>query len=511
MSSFSGMNYRDLQKLAKTAGVKANLPKAELIKALQDNAANDSVEMEDSPTSTKSSRKSQDVLNSTFEVEETKLNSTFEKDGVDTKLNSTFEKENIPGEKRKSSRLSVDGLAKRSVGVEMKNSPKPRKSLNTNTDVSLSVPARKPTPRASGVKKQTPRLSGVKKQTPRLSGVKKQTPRLSGVQKQTPRLSGVQKQTPRLSGVAKKAPRLSGAQTPRTSGGKKQTPRTLGGRIVKPLRPGQKPISTPGSTLKVSKVSTPKTASKLAVKKAEPSAIPRFVKFAKKVPNFAKMHEDQFSKMESLDTYLDKKKKRTEATQEQFKKARTLAEEHTKIVERMKARTPAAAKFVPKVISMSKINLNFGSAETPASGRKQAFKFTAAPAVISAKKPERVQKDVKAMTRDKPKARNHALKAPETPRDVPETPKPLNNITNKSVAETPGSVKKQFNLKASLAKPLGYKPHTGKLPTWGDKKKVIEPSAVSAKEMMDRTRNIIKGVRMNKRAALLLQKRNIQE
>jgi len=485
------MNYRDLQKLAKTAGVKANLPKAELIKALQDNAANDSVEMEDSPTATKSSRKSQDVLNSTFEVEETKLNSTFEKDGVDTKLNSTFEKENIPGEKRKSSRLSVDGLAKKSVGVEMKNSPKPRKSLNTNTDVSLSVPARKPTPRVSGVKKQTPRLSGVQKQTPRISGVKKQTPRLSG--------------------VAKKAPRLSGAQTPRTSGGKKQTPRTLGGRIAKPLRPGQKPISTPGSTLKVSKVSTPKTASKLAVKKAEPSAIPRFVKFAKKVPNFAKMHEDQFSKMESLDTYLDKKKKRTEATQEQFKKARTLAEEHTKIVERMKARTPAAAKFVPKVISMSKINLNFGSAETPASGRKQAFKFTAAPAVISAKKPERVQKDVKAMTRDKPKARNHALKAPETPRDVPETPKPLNNITNKSVAETPGSVKKQFNLKASLAKPLGYKPHTGKLPTWGDKKKVIEPSAVSAKEMMDRTRNIIKGVRMNKRAALLLQKRNIQE
>ena len=35
MSSFSGMNYRDLQKLAKTAGVKANLPKAERIKALQ--------------------------------------------------------------------------------------------------------------------------------------------------------------------------------------------------------------------------------------------------------------------------------------------------------------------------------------------------------------------------------------------------------------------------------------------------------------------------------------------
>ena len=60
------------------------------------------------------------------------------------------------------------------------------------------------------------------------------------------------------------------------------------------------------------------------------------------------MHEDQFSKMESLDTYLDKKKKRTEATQEQFKKARTLAEEHTKIVERMKAGVISDQKILNK-------------------------------------------------------------------------------------------------------------------------------------------------------------------
>ena len=34
---------------------------------------------------------------------------------------------------------------------------------------------------------------------------------------------------------------------------------------------------------------------------------------------------------------------------------------------------------------------------------------------------------------------------------------------------------------------------------------------VTAKDLMDRTRNIIKGVRMNKRAALMLQNRNIDE
>ena len=39
------------------------------------------------------------------------------------------------------------------------------------------------------------------------------------------------------------------------------------------------------------------------------------------------------------------------------------------------------------------------------------------------------------------------------------------------MAATPGSARKQgFDLKASLAKPLGYKPKTGKLPNWGDKK-----------------------------------------
>ena len=42
MDEFSKMNYRELQKIAKTAGVKANLPKAEILKALRDNAENGS-------------------------------------------------------------------------------------------------------------------------------------------------------------------------------------------------------------------------------------------------------------------------------------------------------------------------------------------------------------------------------------------------------------------------------------------------------------------------------------
>jgi hypothetical protein len=40
----------------------------------------------------------------------------------------------------------------------------------------------------------------------------------------------------------------------------------------------------------------------------------------RKAPDFAKLHERQFGQMESLDSYLAKKKQRNEAAQEQLQK-----------------------------------------------------------------------------------------------------------------------------------------------------------------------------------------------
>merc|ERR1719397_412590 len=98
------MKYKELQKMAKKAGVKANLPKAELLQALLDTnlggggCANQDAEISLVPleeskldaTFESVDESEQNALNETFEKEA--INNTFEKKETDV-LNQTFEKE----------------------------------------------------------------------------------------------------------------------------------------------------------------------------------------------------------------------------------------------------------------------------------------------------------------------------------------------------------------------------------------------------------------------------------
>ena len=92
------------------------------------------------------------------------------------------------------------------------------------------------------------------------------------------------------------------------------TPRTAsGGKIVKP----SSRVSTPRRVSSVGIMSAKKPTPSASTKKTIPGTnIPRFVKYARKVPDFSKIHEKQMNKMESLDVYMDKKKKRLENTVE---------------------------------------------------------------------------------------------------------------------------------------------------------------------------------------------------
>ena len=85
--------------------------------------------------------------------------------------------------------------------------------------------------------------------------------------------------------------------------------------------------------------------------------------------------------------------------------------------------------------------------------------------------------------------------------------KVLSNITNASANSSSRFVIKS---KGGLNKPLSYKPHKGKLPEWNPKKTLAERKAMAAK-VSAKTKNgdIIKGVRLNKRAELLMQKRGL--
>merc|ERR1719308_90002 len=82
-----------------------------------------------------------------------------------------------------------------------------------------------------------------------------------------------------------------------------------------------------------------------SIQKKTESQIPRFVKFAQKgkvgkIPDFAKMHEKNFKKMDSLDTYVEKKKKLTDTITKQLEKAKALSMEHNSLVKQLKSKTP---------------------------------------------------------------------------------------------------------------------------------------------------------------------------
>lgn len=483
LEKMENMRYKELQKLAKKVGVKANLPKAELIQALLENNSESEKEIENVGVEEALVPLEDSKLDATFELvdesEQNALNETFEKEAE--VLNQTFEKEE-------------------SLSKDVKESP----IETVDQDITLET--------LDGQDTTLETLDDSKNNSRFVEFMEKDEEEIDFKTRRTTRSLEKAPVTP--------SPIVKKTVARKSVGGTKMTPRDY--LTVKNKTPLRKTVKTPGS-----------------IQKKTESQIPRFVKFAQKsksgkIPDFAKMHENNFKKMESLDTYIEKKNKLTDTITKQLDKAKALSMEHNSLVKQLKSKTPrntdtTDSKFVPAVTSTAKMNLNFGSSTE--NQNKQAFKFgsssttkTAEPFKFSAKPvpaaPRVVPKqrqDLKSSTMPKHKTQN-VIKPARKSLVNPAPSKPLLNITNnanKSINSTnksmTGTPSKKFDLAASLAKPLNYKPHTGKLKTWEKKKKDMASKLGSSTqgETKKRQMTVIKGVRLNKRAELLMMRRKM--
>jgi len=218
---------------------------------------------------------------------------------------------------------------------------------------------------------------------------------------------------------------------------------------------------------------TPGSVTKAKERTVQATGIPR--PKVKKVPDFAKLHAKQFGKMDNLDQYLGKKKDRM-ATLTPGKSLNKLPTSPRKKlvteIPRFGLKKPQEKLAVsPKkkmVTELPKTNFNFGGNPTTS---KKPFVFKA----------------------NKPKV--------ETPKGGN---KILNNITNKAIGDK----------KANESQTAGYKPYTGKVKPWNAKDSLKNrqemAKKVGGKNVKEQQMSHIKGVRMNKRMELMLQKRNIK-
>ncbi|XP_038158681.1 nucleolar and spindle-associated protein 1 isoform X1 [Cyprinodon tularosa] len=229
-----------------------------------------------------------------------------------------------------------------------------------------------------------------------------------------------------------------------------------------------------------------------APKMAKGGRIPRYQGLQQKsktllkpnTPNFKKLHEAQFNKMESIDSYVQRKKKQTETYKTPAKDLKkkseqasmfspgpvkkTPAEEkrqHTlPVASKIPSKKPAGKDYVPfrpTVLSTRRINVRFSEATLDNEFKRSLVKT---PARISLSITSSTPKKTAADAGKPAMVKTSGFSAQKTPG-------PFVFTGNTSAVTTPGTQKKPaFDLKASLSRPLCYKPHKGKLKPFGEVK-----------------------------------------
>ncbi|KAL4656209.1 nucleolar and spindle-associated protein 1 isoform X2 [Arapaima gigas] len=221
---------------------------------------------------------------------------------------------------------------------------------------------------------------------------------------------------------------------------------------------------------------------------ARPGRIPRYEALVKTegrlvlkptTPNFKKLHEAHFNKMESIDSYVQRKAKQREALRNSVKELKKpgatrsslfspAAKGKRRSSENRRLTQPTANKptlkdsraFKPTVLSTCKMNVRFSQATQDNEHKRSLIKT-----------PARMSPHVEAPSTPRTRPASHMK--PEVKSTVGSsslrTPGAFVFSGNSTSSTTPGTNKKKaFDLKASLSRPLTYQPHRGKLKPFGE-------------------------------------------
>ncbi|XP_022085918.1 nucleolar and spindle-associated protein 1-B-like [Acanthaster planci] len=273
--------------------------------------------------------------------------------------------------------------------------------------------------------------------------------------------------------------------------------------------------------------------------------------------DWSRIHQAQFDKMESIDDYVARKRKRTEALSASVKRAKLIADEARAAVQNLTShRTPqgSSAKVGKPVSRVHITNLPFGSPRpTGVKNRGTKAPVSKAPPTKSVTfKVSRLKTPTRASVLlvggGEPRQKRKSTPGPRKSISVIDTSakKPQFDLSSrKSIGEsgrdnrksvgavttpfkfgqsalTPAAdtiSKPAFDLKASLSKPLTYKPYTGKLKPLEVSTRVQATSNIqkakaniTKKPMLktrDNRRAEAKHNRANKRANNLMARRGI--
>ncbi|XP_072896501.1 nucleolar and spindle-associated protein 1 isoform X2 [Hemitrygon akajei] len=223
-------------------------------------------------------------------------------------------------------------------------------------------------------------------------------------------------------------------------------------------------------------------------------------------PDWRKIHEANFNKMESIDSYIERKRKHLEVFSNSIKQVKMLAESsiHLKTSKtqrpgnNVKKSLNGPQKSLSSLISPVQQTKN-NKLSTPASQAKLPRTSVFKPSVHSVSKmnvrfTECTKNNEKKHTAMKTPSRMSPFTEPPSNLDTEEVKinmvsqlKKLKDQKDASCTEhtqskvvtpykfsstaTPGTGKK-FDLQASLTRPLGYKPHKGKLRPWEETREI---------------------------------------